>query len=39
MQWTSEWTHNVLQIRAKMASEERSEQWQDAVLESLTGAA
>ena len=39
MQWTKDGAHNVLQIRAKMESQEWSEQWQDAVLETLTGAA
>lgn len=37
MQWTREGAHNVLQIRAKMASEEWNEQWQDTVLEALIG--
>jgi hypothetical protein len=39
MQWTREGAHNVLQIRAKMESQEWNGQWQDAVLETLTGAA
>lgn len=39
MQWTREGAHNVLQIRAKVASEEWSEQWQDTVLAALIGAA
>ena len=39
MQWTREGAHNVLQIRAKMESKEWNEQWQDAVLETLIGAA
>jgi len=37
MQWTREGAHNVLQIRAKMASEEWNDQWQDTVLEALIG--
>jgi hypothetical protein len=36
MQWTREGAHNVLQIRAKMASDKWSEEWQDAVLTALT---
>jgi len=39
MQWTREGAHNVLQIRAKMESQEWNGQWQDAVLEALIGAA
>jgi hypothetical protein len=39
MQWTREGAHNVLQIRAKMASKKWSEEWQDAVLTALRGAA
>ncbi|GAC1504080.1 MAG: hypothetical protein NVS2B14_16910 [Chamaesiphon sp.] len=39
MQWTREGAHNVLQIRAKMESQEWRGQWQDAVLEALIGAA
>ncbi len=39
MQWTRVGAHNVLQIRAKMESQEWNGQWQDAVLEALIGAA
>lgn len=39
MQWTREGAHNVLQIRAKMASKEWNDRWQDTVLEALIGAA
>lgn len=39
MQWTRQGAHNVLQIRAKMESQEWNGQWQDAVLEALIGAA
>ena len=39
MQWTREGAHNVLQIRAKMESQEWNEQWQDAVLKALIGTA
>ncbi len=39
MQWTREGAHNVLQIRAKMVSQEWNDQWQDTVLEALIGAA
>lgn len=35
MQWTRAGAHNVLQIRAKMTSNEWNEQWQDAVLAAL----
>ncbi len=38
MQWTREGAHNVLQIRAKMVSQEWNDQWQDTVLEALIGA-
>ncbi len=39
MQWTRQGAHNVLQIRAQMASQEWNEQWQNTVLEALIGAA
>lgn len=39
MQWTREGAHNVLQIRAKMESQEWNGQWQDAVLEALISTA
>jgi hypothetical protein len=39
MQWTREVAHNVLQIRAKMVSQEWSKQWQDTVLDTLINAA
>ena len=35
MQWNRETAHNVLQIRAKMASNEWHNQWQGAVLSAL----
>lgn len=34
-----EGAHNVLQIRAKMVSQEWSKQWQDIVLDTLISAA
>jgi len=39
MQWTREGAHNVLQIRAKMVSQEWNDQWQDTILKALIGAA
>jgi len=39
MQWTREGAHNVLQIRAKMASNEWNKQWQGNVLSALGVAA
>jgi hypothetical protein len=39
MQWTREGAHNVLQIRAKMVSQEWSKQWQDIVLDTLISTA
>ena len=39
MQWTREGAHNVLQIRAKIVSQEWSKQWQDTVLDALTSVA
>jgi hypothetical protein len=39
MQWTRQGAHNVLQIRAKMASQEWNQQWQNTVLEALIGSA
>ncbi len=39
MQWTREGAHNVLQIRAKMASNEWNKQWQGTVLSALGVAA
>ena len=35
MQWSREGAHNVLQIRAAIASQEWAEQWQDVVLTAL----
>ena len=37
MQWTREGAHNVLQIRAQIASKEWELKWQDAVLAALIG--
>lgn len=39
MQWTREGAHNVLQIRAKIVSQEWSKQWQGTVLGLLTSVA
>ena len=39
MQWTRQGAHNVLQIRALMASQEWNGQWQDVVLGALIGVA
>lgn len=39
MQWTRAGDHNVLQIRAKLVSQEWSKQWQDTVLNALTSVA
>ena len=39
MQWTREGAHNVLQIRALMASNEWEEKWLNLVLPALTDAA
>ena len=39
MQWTRQGAHNVLQIRALMASQGWNQQWQNTVLEALIGAA
>ena len=39
MQWTREGAHNVLQIRAKIVSQEWSKQWQVPVLGALTNVA
>ena len=39
MQWTRDGAHNVLQIRALMASNEWEEKWLDLVLPALTTAA
>ncbi len=39
MQWTREGAHQVLQIRAKMESQEWKQQWQATVLSALGAAA
>ena len=39
IQWTRQGADNVLPIRAKMASQEWNQQWQNTVLEALIGSA
>ena len=39
MQWSRDGAHNVLQVRASMASNQWDLEWQDAVFESIKRAA